>query len=183
MIALQNPTLEIRITLAGLSLAASIPDRVALQALALCLAWPSPPWEEEARLELERASQEERESRQFLQVARPEEKTAARQGLFAARSQLQVAQERMDALRFPLRDVHADARLAMARLQAAGVPASTWSLIGQQLLAAWVAEILPAPESEVTRTLDFTLPPQGATSGGGSSLPGTLPAMPSDGTA
>lgn len=183
MVTLQNPALEVRITLAGLTLAATVPERVALQALALCLSWPSPPWEAEARLDVERASQEEREARQFLSVARENEKAGARQALFQARIDLQRATEALAALCFQLRDVHADAREAMARLQAAGVPPSTWTSIGHQLLSDWLAEMLPAPESEVQALVNFTLPPRAPTSDGGSSLPGTTPAMPSGGTA
>jgi len=175
MVQLQAPTLEVRLTLAGIVLSASVPERVALQALALCLSWPSPPWEAEARLELERANQEERECRQFLQVARPDEKQEARQGLFNARVDLDKAKSALEGLAFQLQDVKADAKLAMDRLQAAGVSPSVWSPIGQQLLTAWVTEILPAPESEVQEAWTFTLPPPVVTSDGGSKSPTITP--------
>lgn len=176
MVTLQSPALEVRIPLASMYLAVPVPDRVALQALALCLSWPSPPWEESARLEVQRANQEELESRQFLSVARAEEKAAARSGLYHARTALQVAQASLAALAFPLRDLLADGRLAMARLEAAGVPALTWSALGHQLLSTWTAEILPAPDAEIQAAWDFTLPPPALTSDGGSVSPTTTPA-------
>ena len=178
MVNLQPPALEVRIAIAGIYLGSSVPDRVALQALALCLSWPSPPWEAAAQVEVDRASQEEREARQFLQVARPEEKSGARSGLLQARADLQAAQAALAALRPSLRDVRGDALEALSRLQAAGVPVAVWSGVGQSLVNAWTSEMLPASESEIAETYSFTLPPSAPTSGGGSNLPTTTPATP-----
>lgn len=181
MIELQNPALEIRITIAGLYLAASVPERVVLQALAFALSWPCPPWEQEARLNLQRAIQEETESRQFLQVARSDEKADARAGLLQARVDLQRAHMALDGLRPQLRDVHADGRTAMERLAGAQVPPATWTAIGSQLLSAWLAELLPAQEEEITALQNFTLPRQALTSAGDSSSPATTAETPSGG--
>jgi hypothetical protein len=178
MVTLQPPALEVRITIAGIAADAPVPGRVLLQALAFALSWPSPPWEADVRLELERASQEEKECRQFLKIARDDEKQGARQGLFYAREALQVAQSALEGRALQLKDIWSDARQAMARLQAVGVPVSTWSPMGQKLIDAWTAEIMPASETEIQATETFTLPPSAPTSGGGSVLPATTPATP-----
>lgn len=178
LIELQSPAPEVRYTLAGLYLGASVPDRVALQALALCVSWPSPPWEAAAQLEVERASQEDRDARQFLQVARDDERVQARQDLLRARQALQAAQEAQADGRFALRDVTADATLAMSRLAGAGIAPATWSQAGSQLLAAWVEELLPAPADLVADTVTFTLPPSAPVSGGGSGSPTSTPGTP-----
>jgi hypothetical protein len=177
MVPLRSPVPEVRYTLAGLYGYSSVPDRVALQALALAVAWPFPPWESAAQLGVDRASQEERESRQFLHVARPEEVSSARQSLLSARTALQKAQADLEAARFAFRDVHGDARLAMARLAEAGVAPAVWSDVGAQLLAAWTSELMPASSEAVAEALTFTLPPPALMSDGGSISPTGGPAM------
>lgn len=178
MVLLRSPAPEVRYTLAGVFSGSNVPERVALQALALAVSWPSPPWEAVAQLDVDRASQEERESRQFLQVAREAEVSDARRALLQARQALQSAEEARAATRFQLRDVHGDARIAMERLVAAGVAPVVWSEIGGQLVTAWTAELMPAPADTVSEVLTFTLPPSALTSDGGSGSPTSTPGTP-----
>jgi hypothetical protein len=171
-IELRNPSTEVQISVAMAYLTmGAAPDRTALTALAFCLCWPTPPWEADAHLEVERASQEEKEARQYLSVARPEERSGARQGLFEARAALQSAQNRLDALKPALRDLAADGRAVIAHLEAAGIGAATWYPLGDQILGAWIKAIMPAPEKEQVSALTFTLPRSAPTPSGGSVSP------------
>jgi len=167
VIALRLPAPEIRHTVAGLYLSATVPERVALQALALALAWPSPPWQAKAQAEVDCATQEELESRQFLKVAQPDEVSGARMALLTARQNLQKAQEAFAETAFALRDVREDARLAMERMASVGVAPIAWSEVGEKLVSAWVAELMPAPEKDTLDAMVFTLPPPAHTSDGG----------------
>lgn len=153
------PAPEIRYTVAGLYSYSSVPDRVALQALALAVSWPQPPWQAKAQIEADRASQEELEARQFLKVAQPDEVSAARMALLTARQNLQKAQDAMSETVFALRDVRADARLAMERLALADVSPAVWSAIGDKLISAWLQELQPASQDAVADALVFILPP------------------------
>ena len=153
------PAPEIRYTLAGLYSYSSVPDRVALQALALAVSWPQPPWQAKAQTEADRANQEELEARQFLKVAKGDEVSGARMALLTARQDLQKAQEALAETAFSLRDVRADARLAMDRLALASVSPAIWSAIGDKLISAWLQELQPASQDAVADALVFILPP------------------------
>ena len=153
------PAPEIRYTVAGLYSYSSVPDRVALQALALAVSWPQPPWQAKAQIEADRASQEELEARQLLKVAQPDEVSAARMALLTARQNLQKAQEALAETVFALRDVRADARMAMERLALASVSPAVWSAIGDKLISAWLQELQPASQDAVADALVFILPP------------------------
>jgi len=161
------PAPEIRYTVAGLYSYSSVPDRVALQALALAVSWPQPPWQAKAQIEVDRASQEELEARQFLKVAKDDEVSGARLSLLAGRQALQKAQEALSETVFALRDVRADARLAMDRLALAGVSPAVWSAIGDKLISAWLQELQPASQDAVSDALVFILPPLDRVSDGG----------------
>jgi hypothetical protein len=153
------PAPEIRYTLAGLYSYSSVPDRVALQALALAVSWPQPPWQAEAQTEADRANQEELEARQFLKVAKDDEVSGARMALLTARQNLQKAHQALAETAFALRDVRADARLAMDRLALASVSPAIWSAIGDKLISAWLQELQPASQDDVVDALVFILPP------------------------
>lgn len=153
------PAPEIRYTLAGLYSYSSVPDRVALQALALAVSWPQPPWQAKAQTEADRANQEELEARQFLKVAQADEVSGARMALLTARQNLQKAQEALAETALALRDVRADARLAMDRLALASVSPAIWSAIGDKLISAWLQELQPASQDAVADALVFILPP------------------------
>ena len=182
MITLSAPTRDVQLALALAAFRATTPERVGLQALALCLSWPAPPWEADALAQLQLAQQEEREARQWVGLAEPEKRAAARQAHLNARIALQQAEEAHAELRFSLADPIADGRLAIARLDAAGVPASAWLLPGSQLLSAWMEALGGVPEAQVQETLTFSLPPQDRTSGGGSISPVISEATPSSGS-
>jgi hypothetical protein len=153
------PAPEIRYTLAGLYSYSSVPDRVALQALALAVSWPQPPWQAIPQTEADRANQEELEARQFLKVAKDDEVSGARMALLTARQNLQKAQAALAETVFALRDVRADARLAMDRLALASVSPAIWSAIGDKLISAWLQELQPASQDDVVDALVFILPP------------------------
>ena len=176
MITLNPPAQEIRLSIAIAYYRLSEPERVGLAALALCLSWPSPPWESRVREELERAEQEEREAAQFLKLARPDEASAARMALLQARQALQLAREKLAEQGFQLRDLAADGRAALARLDAASVAPAQWYAPAQALLAQWLSELAPADSESVAELVSFTVPPQAPMSGGGSSLPVTTAA-------
>ena len=181
MIALSAPTREIQIAMAIAYSAADAPGRVALVALALVLSWPSAPWLAAAQAEVARAEQEEQEARQWIAVAPEAEKQQARQAHFQARQALEAAKEALSGLAPDLHNLNSAARVAVARLDTAGVPLTAWWLPGNQLLQAWVELLAPAPEAEVQAVWAFTVPPLGRTSGGGSNSQSTTPATPSAG--
>jgi len=178
-IFLVPPAKSTRIAISLAWLSADAPGRIALQALALALSWPSPPWEAEAQLALERASQEEKECRQFLLAARPEEKSAARSQLFDARGTLDRATAALAALKPDLHNPVVAGQLALEWL--ASVPIASWLPASISLIQAWNAEVLPAEEAQIAELLTFSLPPPGSGSGGGSSSPDAIAATPSAG--
>ena len=181
MITLSAPTRDIQIALAIAWATSDAPGKVAIAALALCVSWPSPPWEAAARSDLELARQNEREARQWVEVAPADQKAAARQGHFQARQKLEAAESALSTAAFDLHDIPAAAKVALARLDAAGVPVSAWLSAGNQLLSSWVEALSPAPEEKVQEVWSFTLPPPDRTSAGGSNSPTGTPGTPSAG--
>lgn len=177
MVTLNPPAQEIRLSIAIAFYRLSEPERIGLAALALCLSWPFPPWESRAQEELERAEREEREAGQFLKVARPDETATARMALLQARQSLQLAREKLAEQGFQLRDLAADGRAALARLDAASVSPAQWYGPAQSLLAQWLSELAPADPDSVAELVSFTVPPPAPTSAGGSNSPGTTAAM------
>jgi hypothetical protein len=79
--------------------------------------------------------------------------------LLTARQNLQKAQEALAETALALRDVRADARLAMDRLALASVSPAIWSAIGDKLISAWLQELQPASQDAVADALVFILPP------------------------
>ena len=181
MITLSAPTRDIQIALAIAWATSDAPGKVAIAALALCLSWPFPPWEAAARSALELARQDEREARQWIEVAPADQRAAARMAHLEARGALENAQDALAKLSFGLHDIPAAARVAVAHLDAAGVPVSVWLSAGNQLLSGWMEALSPAPEEKVQEAWSFTLPPPARTSAGGSNSPTTTPATPSAG--
>lgn len=171
-ITLTEPSTAIRIWVARAYLAASGPDRVGLEALALALAWPAPPWEADAAAALTDAQREARESAAYAKLSTLSAEERAEAVADARRARLAVAEAdaRLAALRPALTSPSAAAAWAMAQMEAAGVPSSTWGRVGDQLLARWLDLVIP-PVGDVAGAVDFSLPPVAQVSGGGSNSP------------
>lgn len=171
-ITLIEPSAAIRIWVARAYLAASGPDRVGLEALAVALCWPSPPWESDAAAVLTDAQREAREAAQYarLTTLSPEDRAEATQDARRARVAVAQAEARLAALRPVLESPRTAAAWAMAQMEAAGVPSSTWGRVGDQLLARWLDLVIP-PVGDVAGAVDFSLPPVAPASAGGSNSP------------
>ena len=170
-ITLTEPGLEIRLWIARAYLGADGPGRTALEAAALALSWPAPPWQGEALAALAAATQEQRDATADLRLSKTaEERQAAQRDLRAARLAVANAEAALAATTPELRDPVAVGRWAMGQLQKAGVSPAAWSRNGDRLLAQWI-DLLAPPVGDAGAALDFSLPPQAPSLSGGSSSP------------
>lgn len=171
-ITLQEPTEEIRLWMARAYLGADGPTRTALEAAALAISWPNPPWQAEQLAAVAAATQEQRDATADLRLAKTaEDRQAAQKDLRAARIALATAEQALAASAPELRDPRTLGRWAMDKLREAGVPVATWSRIGDRLLAGWI-DLLSPPVGDAGAVLDFSLPPQAGSLSGGSFSPG-----------
>jgi hypothetical protein len=171
-ITLTEPDVATRLWLARGYLSADGPTRIGLEALAVALCWPRPPWESAAQAELDAAQQELREASAYARTPTlsAEERVQASRDVRAARLAIATAEEKLRALRPPRTSIDAAAAWALAQMEGAGVPVKTWSLAGDQLLARWL-DLLSPPIGDIGATLDFTLPQRASDSAGASNSP------------
>jgi hypothetical protein len=165
-ITLIEPAEATRLWVARAYIEADGPGRTALNALALALSWPSPPWQAEAEAALDAARQELRDATAAARVARPTERADAMGDVRAARVAVAEAEAVLSALRPAMTDAGAAAAWALSRITEAGVAPVVWLAIGDQLVARWIERLSP-PVGDVSGAVSFSIPPLAPPSGGG----------------